>query len=312
MGSGFACGVTGIDFLECGVDVIRIEHDACNDSIVRVGFEDDESFGVEPFGSLVASRQAGTTERKALSPGRNCGRRNVLSADLGDRLNARDFDISSASGSGVHRPPAIVHVGIVRQYLRHCGPVAGCEVRRKAVECPRGRVLQLRCWRTEFVEPDERGVEAILVEQLGAAEHIAFHCQEVDFPPLSFEAMVRDPLCHIGDYGAEVAEPMHSRDVDLGVRRVVPCGLDIREKFARCESCSATVVDVHPVRSRHGELAPVERGVDFRDYGPRVRVRCGIAGKVPRVEFLEGGVDVARVQHDGRCDSVVGVNFNDV
>ena len=74
---------------------------------------------------------------------------------------------------------------------------------------------------------------------------------------------------------------------------------------------AAPVVDVDPVRRRRGKLAPVERGVGPRDDRPRVRVGGRFAGEVPGVEFVEGGVDVVEVEHDGRRDPFVGVDLDD-
>ena len=71
------------------------------------------------------------------------------------------------------------------------------------------------------------------------------------------------------------------------------------------------MVDVHPVRRRRGEFAPVERGVGPRDDRPRVRVGGRFAGEVPGIELLEGGVDVVEVEHDARRDPVVGVDLDD-
>ena len=62
---------------------------------------------------------------------------------------------------------------------------------------------------------------------------------------------------------------------------------------------TAAVVDVHPVRRRRREFAPVERGDRPRAMTDHV-CACGgrFAGEVPGVEFLEGGVDVVEVEHD--------------
>src|SRR5271156_2259467 len=96
-----------------------------------------------------------------------------------------------------------------------------------------------------------------------------------------------------GDDRSDLAEPMHRADVDLvGVRRVVPCRLDVRE------TCSATVVNVHPLWRRRGELTPVERGIRTCDGRPRLRVGGGFAGEVSGIELRDGGVDVVEVERD--------------
>ena len=71
----------------------------------------------------------------------------------------------------------------------------------------------------------------------------------------------------------------------------------------------APVVDVHPVRCRRGEFAPVERGEGPRDERPRVRVGGRFAGEVTGIELCEGGVDVVEVEHDDRRDPLGGVDL---
>ena len=79
---------------------------------------------------------------------------------------------------------------------------------------------------TELVEPRERGVEVCLVEELAAVDQVAFDRQNVDLPPLGVEALLRGPIRRLGDDRSEVAQPMHSLDVDADVRRDVPRGTD--------------------------------------------------------------------------------------
>src|SRR5271156_66171 len=100
-----------------------------------------------------------------------------------------------------------------------------------------------------------------------------------------------------GDDRSDLAEPMHRPDVDLvGVRRVFPCRLDVRDHVAGGETCSATVVNVHPLWRRRAELTPVERGIRTGDGRPRLRVGGGFAGEVSGIELCDGGVEVFRVE----------------
>ena len=48
-----------------------VERDDCRDPVVGVDLDDVERLDVERLGSLVAARQADTTEREALPAGRN-------------------------------------------------------------------------------------------------------------------------------------------------------------------------------------------------------------------------------------------------
>ncbi len=83
-----------------------------------------------------------------------------------------------------------------------------------------------------------------------------------------------------------------------------------RGQITCVERCNRPVVDVHPIRRRRGEFAPVERGVGTREDRPRVRVGGGFAGEVPGVELLEGGVDVIEVEHNAGHDPVVSVDLD--
>ena len=133
----------------------------------------------------------------------------------------------------------------------------------------------------------------------------------VDHPPLGFEALLRGPVRHVGDDRSEVAQPMHSLDVDAEVRREVPRARMYAVRSPGANRCRAPVVDVHTVRRRRGQFAPVECGVGLRDDRPRVRVGGRFAGEVAGVEFGEGGVDVVEVERDARRDPVVGVDLDD-
>ena len=130
--------------------------------------------------------------------------------------------------------------------------------------------------------------------------------------PLGVEALLRGPMRRVGDDRSEVAQPMHSLDVDVDVRRDVPRGTDVCGHVTGRESRPAPVVDVYPVRCRRGEFVSVECGVVLRDDRPRVRVAGRFAGEVSGIEFRERGVDVVEVEGDVRRDPVVGVDLDDV
>ena len=144
--------------------------------------------------------------------------------EVGDRSHVRDFGIPTASDARVHDPTAIIGDNVVGQYLGQRVPVAGREVRPEALGHLACRVFQPRRRPTELVEPRKRGVDVCLVEHLAAVDQVAFDRQKVDHPPLGVEALLRGPMCRLGDDRSEVAQPMHSLDVDLDVRRVVPGG----------------------------------------------------------------------------------------
>ncbi len=77
VGGRFAREVPSVELREGGVDVVEVERDACRDPLVGVDLDDAERLGVERLGSLVAAREATTTEDEALAAGRNDGRRDV-------------------------------------------------------------------------------------------------------------------------------------------------------------------------------------------------------------------------------------------
>src|SRR3954453_2713490 len=95
----------------------------------------------------------------------------------------------------------------------------------------------------------------------------------------------------MGDDRSDLAEPMHRPYVDLGVRRIFPCRLEVGDYVSGGETCSATVVDIHPVGRRRGELAPVEPGVSHSDDGPRLRVVGGFACGIARFELGDSRVE---------------------
>ena len=73
MGGGFAGEVSGVEFLEGGVDVVKVEQDACRDPLVGVDLDDAQDLGVERLGPLVSARVADTSEDEALPADRDDG-----------------------------------------------------------------------------------------------------------------------------------------------------------------------------------------------------------------------------------------------
>src|SRR5581483_4620635 len=100
----------------------------------------------------------------------------------------------------------------------------------------------------------------------------------------------------MGDDPTNIAEPMDSFDVDLGVRRVRPRRLDVCDEVPGGEGCAATVVETHPIGRGSGYLPPVERGIRLLDDRPRLRIRRRLAREVPRVEFCCGRVKIVHVE----------------
>ena len=95
------------------------------------------------------------------------------------RAHVRDRGISTVSDPRVHDSAAIVTEKVVGQHLAHRVPVAGREVLLEALGHLACRVFQPRCRPAELIEPRERGVEVCLVEDLAAADHVAFDRQNV-------------------------------------------------------------------------------------------------------------------------------------
>ncbi len=104
----FAREVPGIEFLEGGVDVVEVEHDARRDPVVGVDLDDDEHLGVERLGPLIAARVAARVSTRR-SP------RVAMTVDVTflvpTSAMARmfgDFGIPTVSDAGIHHPTAIV------------------------------------------------------------------------------------------------------------------------------------------------------------------------------------------------------------
>ena len=102
------------------------------------------------------------------------------------------------SDAGIHDATTIFVDYVVGLRVGHGVPVAGREVRPQALVHSTCRVLQPRRRTAELVEPRERGVEVCLVEELAAADQIAFDGQDFDDPPLGVEALLRGSIERLG------------------------------------------------------------------------------------------------------------------
>ena len=115
----------------------------------------------------------------------------------------------------------------------------------------------------------------------------------------------------MGDDRSEVAQPMHSLDVD---RCPAPSSSDARTYAIHVtgrERCAPTVVDTDPVGRRREEFVPVDCGVRLHDGRPGAPVGGRFAGDIAGVELGEGGVEVVEVERDVRHDPLVGVDLRD-
>src|ERR1700742_2645327 len=100
----------------------------------------------------------------------------------------------------------------------------------------------------ELIEPRERRVQICLVENLAAAEHVAFEGENTYYPPLGAEAFWRGLMRQVGDNRTEAVQPVHLPDECAQVRREIPCGVEQLMHFTGCDRSAASVVDVYPVR----------------------------------------------------------------
>ena len=222
VGGRLAGEVAGVELREGSVDVVEVEHDDRRDPLVGVDLDDVEHLGVELPRALHRGRKHGCDEGKALPADRNDGRRDGSCSDVGDRPHVRDVGVSTVSDSRVHDPTAIVDGQCPRPVAPPWRPSRGPRSTPESLVHSACRVFQPRCRRLQFLEPRERGVEVCLVEHLAAVDHVAFDRQKVDPSPLGVEALLRGPMRRVGDDRSEVAQPMHSLDVDAEVRRDVP------------------------------------------------------------------------------------------
>ena len=114
----------------------------------------------------------------------------------------------------------------------------------------------------------------------------------------------------VGDDSPEIVEPMHGFDADLKLRRQIEEGMKGWGQVAGAEWCAPAMVDESPVHC--GKFMPVERGVDARDYRPRMRMSGRFAGEVSGFELLEGCDEVVLILYCCPGDQVVAVDLDDM
>ncbi len=194
----------------------------------------------------IRARHANSCEGEALAAGCQDARHRHREADINGCLSIFDVGISTMQDPGVHYPPAIVDRDVLGRYLSHGVPLAGSNVRVKALEYTRCGVFQPRRRSAELVEPRDRGVEVSLVEYLAAADHVTFDRQQDDLPPLGVEAFSRGPCAGVTYDCAEIIQPMHSLDIDIDVWREVPLRPGYTRHVAGRERDPPSVVDCRP------------------------------------------------------------------
>ena len=207
VGGRFAGEVSGVELLEGGVDVVEVERDARHDPLVGVDLDDAEHLACGTPRAHGRGPRSGYDEDEAFSAGRNDGRRYGLVTPTS--AIARMFAISAS------RPCRIPAFTTRRRSSLHMSsasisaiavPVAGREVRQKRSHTWLAAFSSRGAGRLQLIEPRERGVEVCLVEHLAAVDQVAFDRQEVDHPPLGVEALLRGPMCRMGDDRSEVAQ----------------------------------------------------------------------------------------------------------
>src|SRR6202035_3396568 len=108
--------VSGVEFFECGVDVVDVEHDVRREPIVGVELGDAQHFDAEIPLAPVAVWGTDTGQSEALPADRNHGRRYVCQrVRQGSKI--RDHDIAPFPDTDVHHAAAIIDKTVVGQYL---------------------------------------------------------------------------------------------------------------------------------------------------------------------------------------------------
>ncbi|MCV7332019.1 hypothetical protein H7J81_18115 [Mycobacterium cookii] len=188
VGGRFTGDESGIELGDGGVEVFEVENDDRRNLIVRADFDDGQRIRQELLGPAIVARAA--RENEALPTGCDHDGRYVHESGVSGRPQICDLGISTVSGACVYNSPAIIDSNVFGQYLRERIPVAGCEVRQVALDRLACCAFQPRCRRAQLVERRDRGVEVSLVEQFGAADHIAFDSKHVDIAPLGIEVFL--------------------------------------------------------------------------------------------------------------------------
>ena len=134
------------------------------DLVVGIDLDDLDYLGVERFGALVATREAGPKEGEVLPAGRNDERCHVPDTHVDDGPHVRDFGVPSVSYAGADDPPTVV---VAHSSATSSAMAAQSRAAKQASEsvvhlarC----IFQRRPRPTEFVESGQRGIEVLVIE----------------------------------------------------------------------------------------------------------------------------------------------------
>ena len=199
-----------------------------------------------------------TIEDEALPAGRDDGRRYVRGPDVGDGPHVRDLRHLDRVGPRRSRPDGDRRWNVV-------GQISAMASQSRAAKCAQKRSS------TRLAAFSSRGAGRLSSSNRASAASRSASSnssQRLIRSPSTVKRLISRhsaskpscevPLRRLGDDRSEVAQPMHSLDVDAEVRREVPRGTDVCSHVAGREPDPSPVVDVHPVRRRRGKFAPVE------------------------------------------------------
>ncbi len=157
--------VSGIEFCDCGVEIVAVEDDNCLDAVVSPYFDYAEGGGVKSAISRPAAEgEMDATQYKSFPACCHRKRRDALQSEICDHAQVLQVQFSSAAHPGSDYFPAVIHANVVRQSRAQTVPVTGGEVRIKALCDLSRRILQPGRRPTQLVEPGERDVQICLVE----------------------------------------------------------------------------------------------------------------------------------------------------
>jgi hypothetical protein len=161
----------------------------CRYLIVAIELDDTEHFDAEISLLQFAVRGIDTRQGEALPADCNDIQRYVRHS-VGQSSKIVDHDIAPVPNPNVHHAAAIIDKTVVGQYLGRRRPIAVPGAGKEAVICSGRRILQPpRLW-LQFLEARERGVEVCLVENLAAADQVAFDRKDVRHAPLAVETLL--------------------------------------------------------------------------------------------------------------------------
>ncbi len=223
VGGGFAGEVAGVEFFEGGVDVVEVEQRRVPRSARRR--RSRRCRGHRRGTPRVARSlpESGTMRTRRSPRVAMTVDVDVLDPDVGDRPQRRRSRRPDRVGSGVHHASTIVAVMVVGQHLRHRVPVAGREATSRSARqlgLPRfpaaalGRLsssnLASAASRSASSNSSERLISRLRPSECGSSRHSAS------------KPSCEVPCADMGDDRSEVAQPMHSLDVDLGCQASRP------------------------------------------------------------------------------------------